>query len=59
MDDFAVLAQGVTRCLGGMLQALVSAILSERGKQDKDEDKKDVSYYEASRFPCNDHFSLR
>lgn len=46
MDDFAVLAQGVTRCLGGMLQALVSAILSERGKQDKDEDKKDVSYYE-------------
>lgn len=58
MDDFAVLAQGVTRCLGGMLQALVSAILSERGKQDKDEDKKDVSYYEASRFPpCNAHMA--
>lgn len=61
MDDFAVLAQGVVRCLGGMLEVLVSAILPEGGKQDKDEDKKDISYYEASpsslfdtlSFPCH------
>lgn len=33
MDDFAVLAQGVVRCLGGMLEVLVSAILSEGGNK--------------------------
>lgn len=51
MDDFAVLAQGVVRCLGGMLEALISAILSDWEKQGEDEDKKDISYYEASFSP--------
>ncbi|XAO25298.1 hypothetical protein I312_104120 [Cryptococcus bacillisporus CA1280] len=46
MDDFAVLAQGVVRCLGGMLEALISAILSDWEKHGEDEDKKDISYYE-------------
>ncbi|KIR52411.1 hypothetical protein I315_05011 [Cryptococcus gattii Ru294] len=46
MDDFAVLAQGVVRCLGGMLEALISAILSDWEKQGEDEDTKDISYYE-------------